>query len=58
MENADGRCVYEFGDFRVDAVQRLLSLKATGARYRWSRGRSKRSCTSCSITVSWLDKEP
>jgi Tol biopolymer transport system component/DNA-binding winged helix-turn-helix (wHTH) protein len=30
MQNADGRCVYEFGDFRVDAVQRLLSLKADG----------------------------
>jgi len=30
MENADGRCVYEFGDFRVDAVQRLLSLKVDG----------------------------
>jgi Tol biopolymer transport system component/DNA-binding winged helix-turn-helix (wHTH) protein len=30
MEKPDGRCVYEFGDFRVDAVQRLLLLKADG----------------------------
>jgi len=30
MEKPDGRCAYEFGDFRVDAVQRLLSLKADG----------------------------
>ena len=30
MEKAEGRCVYEFGDFRVDAAQRLLLLKADG----------------------------
>src|ERR1700730_8002661 len=27
---ADGRFIYEFGDFRVDAVQRLLLLKTDG----------------------------
>src|SRR5882724_5050087 len=30
MEERDGRGAYEFGDFRVDAVQRLLLLKADG----------------------------
>jgi TolB-like protein/DNA-binding winged helix-turn-helix (wHTH) protein len=31
MEKVEGRCVYEFGDFRVDAVQRLLVLKTDGS---------------------------
>ncbi len=30
MQPPDGRAIYEFGEFRVDAAQRLLTLKADG----------------------------